>query len=447
MPHDRTPAPTGRASATIGVPSLAPAMSAPDPPARPTVAGRPAGRALPTGQSAGMPLVPPPLSLYVHLPWCVRKCPYCDFNSHEARGPLPFEAYVDALLADLDQDLPLVWGRTVHTVFFGGGTPSLFPADAIDRFLQQASARLRFAPDAEITLETNPGTAEHGRFGDYRRAGVNRISFGIQSFDDGCLQRLGRIHDGAQAEAAVKLAQDAGIDNLNLDLMYALPGQSLAMAGADVERAVALQPAHLSHYQLTLEPNTVFAARPPAGLPDEDLAWDMQEHCQAALAAAGYAQYEVSAYARPGRQCAHNLNYWRFGDYLGVGAGAHGKLTLGSEQAILRRWKLKHPAAWLAAAGSAAAIGGEERIAPQHRPFEFMLNALRLVDGFTGALFAARTGLPLEAIAGTLADAQTRGWLQREADRWWPTALGMRFGNDLIASFLHENDAGSTTAG
>ncbi|MBP9536032.1 MAG: radical SAM family heme chaperone HemW, partial [Pseudoxanthomonas sp.] len=220
-------------------------------------------------------LIPPPLSLYVHLPWCVRKCPYCDFNSHAAKGELPFEAYVDALVRDLEHDLPLAWGRSVHSVFFGGGTPSLFPPQAIDRFLQAASARLRFTPGLEITLEANPGTAEHGRFDGYRAAGVNRVSFGIQSFDDGCLQRLGRIHDSAEAEAAVKLAQDAGFDNLNLDLMYALPGQDLAMAERDLERAFALQPAHISHYQLTLEPNTVFFARPPQGIPDDDDAWDI----------------------------------------------------------------------------------------------------------------------------------------------------------------------------
>jgi putative oxygen-independent coproporphyrinogen III oxidase len=388
------------------------------------------------GQWSASALLHPPLSLYVHLPWCVRKCPYCDFNSHPARGPLPFDAYIDALLADLDHDLPLAWGRTVHTVFFGGGTPSLFPSEAIDRFLQGASARLRFAPDAEISLETNPGTAEHGRFGDYRRAGVNRISFGIQSFDDGCLRRLGRIHDSAQAEAAVKQAQDAGFDNLNLDLMYALPGQTLAMAAGDVERAIALRPAHISHYQLTLEPNTVFAAQPPEGLPDEDLTWDMQAHCQALLAAAGFAQYEVSAYAQAGRQCAHNLNYWRFGDYLGIGAGAHGKLTLGSEQAILRRWKVKHPAAWLAAAGTPAAIGGDERIAPRQRPFEFMLNALRLVEGCSLAAFEARTGLGRQDIAAELAQAVDRGWLEITGDQVRPTPLGQRFTNDVVALFL-----------
>ena len=381
-------------------------------------------------------LIPPPLSLYVHLPWCVRKCPYCDFNSHAAKGELPFEAYVDALVRDLEHDLPLAWGRTVHSVFFGGGTPSLFPPDAIDRFLQAASARLRFAPQAEITLEANPGTAEHGRFDGYRAAGVNRVSFGIQSFDDGCLQRLGRIHDSAEAEAAVKLAQDAGLDNLNLDLMYALPGQDLAMAERDLERAFALQPAHISHYQLTLEPNTAFFARPPQGIPDEDAAWDIQEHCQALLAAAGYAHYETSAYARPGRQCAHNLNYWRYGDYLGIGAGAHGKLTLGAEQAIVRRWKYKHPATWMAAAGSAAAIGGEERIEPQRRPFEYMLNALRLHEGFDLDDFQARTGLPPEAVMPQLLQARQRQWLQLQDRQVGPTALGRRFANDVIALFL-----------
>ena len=378
----------------------------------------------------------PPLSLYVHLPWCVRKCPYCDFNSHEAKGALPFAAYVDALVADLEHDLPLAWGRSVHSVFFGGGTPSLFPADAVDAFLQAASARLRFAPGLEITLETNPGTAEHGRFEDYRAAGVNRLSFGVQTFDDACLQRLGRIHDSAQADAAVKLAQDAGFDNFNLDLMYALPGQTLAMAERDIERAIALQPAHISHYQLTLEPNTVFAARPPSGIPDEDDSWDMQEHCQAMLAAAGFGQYEVSAYARRGRECAHNLNYWHFGDYLGIGAGAHGKLTLGSEQQVLRRWKVKHPAAYLASAGTPAAIGGDESITAERRPFDYMLNALRLVDGFALAEFESRTGLSRTMIAAELECALDREWITLRDDRIVPTELGRRFTNDVISLFL-----------
>lgn len=381
-------------------------------------------------------LTTPPLSLYVHLPWCVRKCPYCDFNSHEQRGTLQFDAYVDALIADLDFDLPLVWGRSIQTVFFGGGTPSLFPPQSIDRFLQLASARLRFAPGAEITLETNPGTVEHGPFAGYRAAGVNRLSFGVQSFDDCCLQRLGRIHSSGDAERAVKAAQDAGFDNLNLDLMYALPGQSLAMALDDVERAIALQPAHISHYQLTLEPNTVFAARPPTGIPDEDGAWDMQESCQARLAEAGFGQYEISAYAQPGRQCAHNLNYWKFGDYLGIGAGAHGKLTLGNEQQVLRRWKVKHPAEYLLKAGSLAAIGGDDVLEEDRLPFDFMLNALRLNEGVPMAMFEARTGLSRDAIAGRLAEARARGWLEADHDWLRPTELGRRFANDVIGLFL-----------
>nr|WP_256645628.1 radical SAM family heme chaperone HemW [Thermomonas paludicola] len=381
-------------------------------------------------------LTTPPLSLYVHLPWCVRKCPYCDFNSHAQRGALPIDAYVDALIADLDFDLPLAWGRIVHSVFFGGGTPSLFPPEAIDRFLQQASARLRFAPDAEITLETNPGTVEHGPFPGYRAAGVNRLSLGVQSFDDGCLQRLGRIHSSGDAERAVKAAQDAGFDNLNLDLMYALPQQTLAMALHDVDRAIALQPTHVSHYQLTLEPNTAFAVRKPAGIPDEDSAWDMQEACQARLAETGFAQYETSAYARDGRQCAHNLNYWRFGDYLGIGAGAHGKLTLGATRQVLRRWKLKHPTDYLAKAGTHAAIGGDDYLTEQRLPFDFMLNALRLNEGVPLSMFEARTGLPRAAIAERLAHAHQRGWLEPDADWLRPTELGRRFANDVISLFL-----------
>jgi putative oxygen-independent coproporphyrinogen III oxidase len=378
-----------------------------------------------------------PLALYVHLPWCVRKCPYCDFNSHEGRGALPFNGYVDALIADLDQDLPLVWGRTITSVFFGGGTPSLFPPEAIDRFLQAASARLRFAPSLEITLETNPGTAEHGRFEHYLAAGVNRLSFGVQSFDDGCLGRLGRIHDSAQAEHAIRLAQDAGYSNFNIDLMYALPGQTLAMAEHDIQRALALNPTHLSHYQLTLEPNTVFAAKPPPGIPDQDDAWDIQEHCQRLIAAAGFGHYEVSAYAKPDAQCAHNRNYWLFGDYLGIGAGAHGKLTLPAQQGILRRWKLKHPTAYMAAAASDARIGGDEWLDTSRRPFDFMLNALRLTEGFALTLFEARTGMPRAAIADELRRALDAGWIGIDGDHLRPTELGQRFGNDVIALFLH----------
>jgi len=384
----------------------------------------------------GVSLVPPPLSLYVHLPWCVRKCPYCDFNSHQAKGELPFEAYIDALVRDLDQDLPLVWGRVVNSVFFGGGTPSLFPPEAIDRFLQAASARLRFAPNLEVTLETNPGTAEHGRFDRYRAAGVNRISFGIQTFNDAALQRLGRIHDSGEAERAVKLAQDAGYDNFNIDLMYALPEQTLAQAEHDLERAFALQPTHLSHYQLTLEPNTVFFARPPQGIPDDDDAWDMQEHCQRLLADAGYAQYEVSAYARPGRQSQHNLNYWRFGDYLGIGAGAHGKISSGAGQQVLRRWKHKHPQTYMDTAGTTASIGGDEVIDAARLPFEYMLNLLRLHEGFRFKDFESRTGLDRSRIAAPLQAALSRGWMTVDGEHVRPTELGRRFTNDVVELFL-----------
>ncbi len=383
-------------------------------------------------------LIPPPLSLYIHIPWCVRKCPYCDFNSHGLKGELPVRDYVAALVRDLEQDLPAVWGRPVHSVFFGGGTPSLFPPEAIADILDACSARLRFHPGAEITMECNPGTAEHGRFAGYKAAGVNRVSFGVQSFDDGCLRRLGRIHDSGEAERAVKLAQDDGLDNLNLDLMYALPGQSLAMALHDVERAVALQPAHVSHYHLTLEPNTVFAAKPPEGLPDEDTAWEIQDACIARLAEAGYAQYEVSAYAKPGRQCGHNLNYWRFGDYLGIGAGAHGKVSSGATGEVRRRWKVKNPRDYLATAGTPASLGGDDPVTPEQLPFDFMLNALRLVEGFALRDFEARTGLGRAAIAGELGRAIERGWLLVDGDQVRPTELGRRFTNDVIGLFLRD---------
>ena len=375
----------------------------------------------------------PPLSLYVHIPWCVRKCPYCDFNSHASPARLPEAEYVDALLADLAHEASQTRGRALNSVFFGGGTPSLFSADAIARVLDAAAAH-GLASDAEVTLETNPGTVEHGRFDGYLAAGVNRISFGVQSFDDEALNRIGRIHGADEARDAVKLAQDAGFDDINLDLMYALPSQDRAAAERDVQAAVALSPTHISHYQLTLEPNTLFAAHPPP-LPGDDEAWAMQESCEDMLAAAGYAQYEVSAYARPGRRCAHNLNYWRFGDYLGIGAGAHAKRT-DDDGTIHRLWKKKLPRAYLAAAGGPAALGGSDRIAQAQLPFEYMLNALRLNDGFDLTEFAARTGLPTEAIAAPLERAIARGWLAREGDHVTPTPLGRRFLNDVIASFL-----------
>jgi len=391
-------------------------------------------------------MIAPPLSLYVHIPWCVKKCPYCDFNSHGLRGELPVREYVAALLADLDGDLrdfgDAIGGREIISVFFGGGTPSLFAPEAIAEILDGASARLKFARDCEITLETNPGTVEHGRFDGYARAGVNRISFGVQSFDDATLRVLGRIHSSGEAEHAVKLAQDAGFDNINLDLMYALPQQILEGALADVERAIALAPAHISHYQLTLEPNTVFAANPPP-LPDDDDAWTMQEACQARLAQAGHAQYEISAYAREGRRCAHNLNYWRFGDYLGIGAGAHGKVTgIGEVNSaplnVHRRWKVKHPRAYLESAGAARRVGGDNVIAVEQLPFEYMLNALRLVDGVPTSDFAARTGLALEEIRAPLQQAIAREWLHDDQNTLRTTELGQRFLNDVIELFMKD---------
>jgi oxygen-independent coproporphyrinogen-3 oxidase len=378
----------------------------------------------------------PPLSLYVHMPWCVKKCPYCDFNSHGLRGEPPYEAYIDALLSDLDADLAdfgeAIAGRRIETVFFGGGTPSLFSATQVARFLDGARARIDFAENAEVTLETNPGTVEHGRFDGYLAAGVNRLSFGIQSFDDDKLRRLGRIHSASEASDAVKLAQDAGFQRINLDLMYALPGQDLAGAIDDVERAIALAPAHVSHYQLTLEPNTAFAANPPP-LPADDDAWAMQESCEARLAAGGFAQYEISAYAQPGERSRHNLNYWRFGDYLGIGAGAHGKI---SGVDVRRRWKTRHPNAYLTAAGTPARIGGDTIVAVSDLPFEYMLNALRLVDGVDLAEFAQTTGLSLQAIAMPLAEGIRRGWLRDEPGRLHTTPLGQRFLNDVIESFM-----------
>ncbi len=407
-----------------------------------------------------MSLIAPPLSLYVHMPWCVKKCPYCDFNSHGLRSePPPYERYTELLLGDLEADLrdfgSALADRPIISVFFGGGTPSLFSPALIDRFLDGARERIPFAKDAEITMETNPGTVEHGSFNGYLAAGINRLSFGVQSFDDDKLRRLGRIHGALEAEAAVKSAQNAGLANINLDLMYALPTQSLEGAQADVARAVALQPAHISHYQLTLEPNTAFAANPPP-LPDDDDAWAMQEACEQQLGEAGYRQYEISAYARAGRQCAHNLNYWRFGDYLGIGAGAHGKLSDSASGQIRRRWKTRLPRAYLDAAAGAARIGGDAVVTDHELPFEYMLNALRLVDGVPLEDFSQRTGLPLQHIAEACSKAHRRGWLADAAGavtaepvkdssapadnaghtRLCTTALGQRFLNDVISCFL-----------
>jgi oxygen-independent coproporphyrinogen-3 oxidase len=380
--------------------------------------------------------VTPPLALYVHLPWCVRKCPYCDFNSHQAPAQLPIDDYVRALVADLDQDLrdyPQLAGRPVGSVFFGGGTPSLFPPAAIAAILDAAAARLALDSDAEVTLEANPGTTEHARFAGYLEAGVNRISLGVQSFDDAMLARLGRIHGGDEARRAAAEVHEAGFRELNLDLMYALPEQDLDGALADLDQAIALAPTHLSHYQLTLEPHTQFAARPPP-LPDDDSAFSMMAACQARLAQAGFDHYETSAYARPGHRGRHNLNSWQFGDYLGIGAGAHGKLSVAD--GIRRRWKHKHPRLWQQAAGTPASIGGDDPLAAIDLPFEFAMNALRLVDGVDPALFERRTGLSLATIAPVLARARQRGLLAGDPDAIRPSELGQRFLNDLLTLFL-----------
>ena len=378
----------------------------------------------------------PPLALYVHIPWCIRKCPYCDFNSHAVPSAgLPEDAYVAALLEDLEFAARDVAGREIVSVFFGGGTPSLFSAGAIRRVLDRGRTLLSFAAGVEVTLEANPGTVEHGRFVDYAAAGINRVSLGAQSFDDAMLRALGRIHGSADIERAVTEVRAAGIDRLNLDLMYALPGQDVAGALADLERAIALQPTHLSHYQLTLEPGTPFARRPPARLPDDDTSLHMQEACQARLAAAGFEQYEVSAYARPGHRCRHNLAYWHFDDYLGVGAGAHGKVTL-PDGTIVRTVRARHPGSYLAVATASARVT-ERRVVPARDvPFEFCLNALRLDEGFADPEFAARTGLSTDVMGEPLAEARRRGLLGFDGERWRPTDLGRRFLNDLQGLFL-----------
>ena len=379
-----------------------------------------------------------PLALYAHFPWCVKKCPYCDFNSHELRGAqkdrVPEQDYVDALLRDLDFELSQVPDtRPLTSIFFGGGTPSLFSAGAIGRLLEQAAKRIAFAPGIEITLEANPGTADAANFRGYRAAGVNRLSIGVQSFDAAQLKALGRIHGPDEATRAFALAREAGFDNVNLDLMYALPNQAPAQARADLEAAFALAPEHLSYYQLTLEPNTEFHARPPP-LPDHDASWTLHEQGQELLAAHGYAQYEVSAYARAGRRCRHNLNYWEFGDYLGIGAGAHGKRTRGGD--IRRRARHRHPRAWQAAAGTAAAVQEERAVAATELPFEFAMNALRLNDGFRLADFEQRTGLAGSTLDRPLAQAAGRGLVERDGDAVRASARGRELLNLLVELFL-----------
>lgn len=380
---------------------------------------------------------PPPLSLYVHIPWCVRKCPYCDFNSHELRDDLPEREYIDALIRDLDQDLPQVWGRTVESIFIGGGTPSLFSAEAIERLLSELRARLNLRPGLEITLEANPGTMEQQRFAEFRQAGVNRLSIGIQSFNERHLDKLGRIHGRREAIRAAEAAHAAGYGSFNLDLMFGLPDQLPNEAIQDLASAIDLEPPHLSWYQLTLEPNTWFHRFPPM-LPDDDTLWEIQTRGQERLATNGYTQYEVSAYSRPDRQCRHNLNYWQFGDYLGIGAGAHGKLTLAAEQRIVRQWKVKHPREYLEYAGSARSLGGTQTVNSADVQFEFLLNALRLNEGFSPALYEARTGLPFAGLEPHLSPLIERGLLEANS-HIRTTARGRQFLNDVLEALLPDD--------
>jgi len=401
----------------------------------------------------------PPLSLYVHLPWCLKKCPYCDFNSHEitlasktpaASAPrggasglgqpgagwaeLPEQRYLDALLADLEAALPLVWGRTVHSIFLGGGTPSLFSPQAIDRLLSALRARLNLAPDCEVTLEANPGTFEKDRFRAFRSAGVTRLSIGVQSFNDEFLKRIGRVHDRAQALAAVEEAERS-FDTFNLDLMYALPGQTLAELRQDVDQALAFAPPHLSIYHLTIEPNTLFAKYPPP-LPEDDTAYAMLDLITEHTGLAGLQRYEVSAYARPGHHCRHNLNYWQFGDYLGIGAGAHGKLSFAHR--IVRQVRTREPRLYMERALAGDALAQEDEVKRADLPFEFMLNALRLRQGFAPAEFSERTGLALAAIEKPLQEAEQKGWIRRDLTRVQPTERGFDFLSDLQSLFLPE---------
>ncbi|OHX15917.1 YggW family oxidoreductase [Chromobacterium amazonense] len=379
----------------------------------------------------------PPLSLYVHFPWCIRKCPYCDFNSHEPKNGFDEMAYVDALLRDLEYSLPEVWGRPLTSIFMGGGTPSLFSPQAMDALLAGVRARMKLHPDAEITMEANPGTFEIERFRGYREAGINRLSIGIQSFNPKHLKALGRIHDGDEAKRAVEIAL-THFDNVNLDLMYALPDQTLEEALSDLNTALSYGIIHLSAYHLTIEPNTMFAAQTPQNLPDDEVSADMQEAIESCLEAAGFDHYETSAFARPGRHSRHNLNYWQFGDYVGIGAGAHGKIS--SHAGIVRQMRHKQPAAYLKAVADGNPLQSQQKVARADLPFEFMMNLLRLTGGFESRLFQERTGLPLALIRRQLDAAQAQGLLESEGGVLRPTLQGQRFLNDLLTLFLKEGD-------
>ncbi len=376
----------------------------------------------------------PPLGLYIHLPWCEKKCPYCDFNSHEISA-IPEQEYVTALLNDLEQDLPLIWGRSIDSIFIGGGTPSLFSGEAIERLFSGLRALLNFAPAIEITMESNPGSAEAERYSAYFESGVNRLSIGVQSFDDQHLTLLGRVHDAKQAYQAVDKARQAGFDNINIDLMYGLPRQSLAQARRDTTEAISLGPSHISLYQLTIEANTLFQHQPPQGMPDDELAWQQQLACQALLSDNGYQQYEISAYCRDGLHSQHNMNYWQFGDYIGIGAGAHGKITLGGENRVLRRIRQRQPRAYLEQAGRNSVIS-ESELGESDLLFEFMLNALRLRQGFASSLFHDNTGLALNLLLPGLELAKQKGLIEYNDGRITPSERGFRFLNDLQSIFL-----------
>ena len=377
----------------------------------------------------------PPLSLYIHFPWCVQKCPYCDFNSHELKKNLDEKSYIDALISDLEQELPLFWGRSISSIFMGGGTPSLFSPESIDRLLSALRARLTFAPNIEITMEANPGTVEQGKFIEFNAAGINRLSMGIQSFSDEKLKSLGRIHGRKQAIRAAELAHDSGFNSFNLDLMYGLPNQSIQQAVEDIETAIALEPSHISHYQLTIEPNTLFHYQPPV-TPDDDTLWEMQLACQSSLNQHNYLQYEISAYAKKGYQCQHNLNYWQFGDYLGIGAGAHGKISNANEQSIIRSWKVKQPQDYLNNAATEKRISGKKTLTRHDAAFEFMMNALRLNNGFETALFSQHTGLPISIIESALKQAEQKNWIEWDIKRIRPTDKGSQFLNNLLELFM-----------
>jgi putative oxygen-independent coproporphyrinogen III oxidase len=377
----------------------------------------------------------PPLSLYVHMPWCVRKCPYCDFNSHAAPESLPAGDYIKALVADLEQDVPLVWGRPVHSIYFGGGTPSLFSADHIAGFLSAARARLDLRPDVEITLEANPGPIERDSFTAYAKAGINRVALGAQSFDDNVLKRIGRIHGRDDIEQSLRSLKSAGITNFNMDLMYALPGQSLVQSRRDVELAINANPAHISFYQLTIEPNTAFAAQPPE-LPEEDLAWEMQETGLHMLEAAGYGQYEISAFAQGERLSRHNINYWRYGDFLAVGAGAHAKITTPADGKVQRYIKHRHPRRYLQGLESGDWLAERRVLGSDERVFEFFLNQLRLKHGVYIDDFSVRTGLSWEVVESRVQRAIDKGLLEIQQNRARPTGLGWKFVNDIQQIFL-----------